>query len=49
MKTGTGEKSRSRQAGAVLQGIVLGLLVALAVTEMWTEAGDRRIFRYQSF
>lgn len=38
-----------RLVGQVGQGIVLGGLLALALAEMATLAGDVRLFRYQKF
>ena len=38
-----------RRAGAVLQGLVLGPLVAVAVLNLIRVASDAQIFRYQGF
>ena len=35
--------------GWLVQGVVLGLLLALALLIMLTVSGDGRIFRYQGF
>ena len=41
--------ARSWYVGAVLQGLVLGLLVFAAVIQLLALAGDLRVFRYQGF
>lgn len=35
--------------GIITQGLVLGGLLALALMNLWAEAGDVRLFRYQNF
>ena len=39
----------ARIAGQLLQGLVLGLLVAAAVVEMLILASGATVFRYQGF
>ncbi len=39
----------ARLFGAVVQGLVLGVLLYLAVAMLWVQAGDGRIFQYQGF
>ena len=41
--------SRARGFGAILQGLVLGVLVSIAIVELWARADDVRLFRYQNF
>lgn len=38
-----------RIAGVLLQGLVLGIGLALAITQIVAIVGDARIFRYQGF
>ena len=40
---------RARLLGICLQGLVLGGLLAIALTELWVQAEDVRLFRYQAF
>lgn len=40
---------RAYIAGICLQGIVLGLLMIYALSELWVQAHDVRLFRYQNF
>jgi len=35
--------------GRIVQGVVLGVLLTVALSEMATMIGDVRIFRYQGF
>lgn len=41
--------ARARQAGAILQGLVLGFLVVLAGMELASLAGSLSPFKYQGF
>jgi hypothetical protein len=38
-----------RRAGAVLQGLILGSLVTVAILNLLRVASDAQIFRYQGF
>ena len=40
---------RARLLGICLQGLVLGALLTIALTELWVQAEDVRLFRYQAF
>ena len=40
---------RARLLGVCLQGLVLGALLTVALTELWVQAEDVRLFRYQAF
>ncbi len=40
---------RARLLGICLQGLVLGGLLVIALTELWVQAEDVRLFRYQAF
>lgn len=42
-------RRRGWLVGAVLQGLILGGLLTVAVVELWAQADDVRIFRYQAF
>ena len=44
-----GKTSRWRTLGAVAQGLILGVLLLLALSEMVSIASDVRLFRYQAF
>lgn len=35
--------------GRIVQGLILGVLATVALTEIVTAVGDVRIFRYQGF
>ena len=39
----------ARLCGAVLQGIVLGLLLFAALVELFSVASGARVFRYENF
>jgi hypothetical protein len=39
----------ARRLGAVVQGVALGLLVAVAVLNLALVASDAQVFRYQGF
>lgn len=41
--------SRFFVLGAVLQGIVLGALLSVAVVELWTTGSDVQLFQYQKY
>ena len=41
--------SKAWRIGAIMQGLVLGVLVSVAIVELWTRADDVRLFRYQNF
>ncbi len=47
----TGKLARRwpRAAGILIQGLVLGIGLALAISQLVAVAGDARIFRYQGF
>lgn len=49
MNSGDHKPGRARNIGAILQGLILGALLAVALVEMWAESGDVRVFRYQNF
>lgn len=38
-----------QKLGAVAQGVILGVLLVWAMSEMAVIAGDVRLFRYQEF
>ena len=40
---------RARLLGICLQGLILGGLLVIALTELWVQADDVRLFRYQTF
>ena len=42
-------RQRGRRFGALLQGVTLGLLLAIAVLELIALASDATIFQYQGF
>ena len=44
-----GSKTPARHLGALVQGIILGLLVSVAVIELIAISDDVRLFRYQAF
>ena len=50
-KTGLDGKVQRRGyfAGLCLQGVVLGSLMVFALSELWAQAHDVRLFRYQNF
>ena len=35
--------------GAILQGLVLGVLLSLVVVELWTTGADVQLFEYMKF
>ncbi|MBO6690169.1 MAG: hypothetical protein NXH70_05725 [Hyphomonas sp.] len=37
------------RAGIIAQGVVLGVLLFLALINLWAEADNVRLFRYQNF
>lgn len=43
------QERKARRIGAVIQGLVLGAFVAVAVVQMWVKSEDVRVFRYQNF
>ncbi len=49
MTDGNGGRGRGWRLGAVLQGLILGALVSIAIVELWARADDVRLFRYQNF
>lgn len=49
MTNGGGKSGGGWRLGAILQGLVLGMLVAAAIVELRSSAGDVRLFRYQNF
>lgn len=49
MRDNAEKEKRARRFGAILQGLVLGALVSAAIVELWAQAGDVRLFRYQNF
>lgn len=40
---------RARLLGVCMQGLILGGLLVIALTELWVQAEDVRLFRYQAF
>ena len=45
----TQKPQRALVLGRIVQGIILGVLLTVALSEMATMIGDVRIFRYQGF
>jgi len=45
----TRKTSKAIVLGRIVQGVVLGVLLTIALSEMATMIGDVRIFRYQGF
>jgi len=41
--------SRLFVLGAVLQGIALGVLLSIAVVELWVTGSDVQLFQYQKY
>lgn len=43
------QTTRWQTLGAIAQGLILGVLLLWALSEMVSIAGDVRLFRYQAF
>ncbi len=43
------ERAGARLAGRIVQGIVLGVLLAIAVLQLLVASGGLAVFRYQGF
>lgn len=41
--------SAARWAGVILQALILGLLLALAVGRLVAQESDARVFRYEAY
>jgi len=48
-KTDPDQVKWAYRLGRLAQGGILGGLLALALLNLWAEAGDVRLFRYQNF